>query len=68
MDDRCGLVQALMKTDGSSLDDRCIWDYRIGHKSRKYSIETVTFAEKPRAIELKLLRVLCQELSGYRVL
>ena len=41
-----------MMTDGSSLDDRCIWDYRIGHKSRKYSSGTVTFPEKPRAIEL----------------
>ena len=38
-------------TDGFSLDDRCIQDYRIGHKSRKYSIGMVTFVEKPRAVE-----------------
>ena len=41
-----------MMTNGSSLDDRCVRDYRIGHKSRKYSIEKVTFVEKLRAIEL----------------
>ena len=40
-----------MTTDGFSLDDCCIRDYRIGHKSRKYTIGTVTFAEKLRAIE-----------------
>ena len=40
-----------MMTDGFSLDDHCVRDYRIGYKSRKYSIGTVTFAEKLRAIE-----------------
>ena len=36
---------------GRDIDDRCVRDYRSGHKSRKYSIGTVTFAEKPRAVE-----------------
>ena len=40
-----------MTTDGFSLDDRCVQDYRSGHKSRKYSIGMVTFAEKSRAVE-----------------
>ena len=40
-----------MTNDGFSLDDCCVRDYRIGHKSRKYSIGTVTFAEKPRDVE-----------------
>ena len=40
-----------MATDGFSLDDHFVRDYRSGHKSRKYSIGMVTFAEKPRAVE-----------------
>ena len=44
-DDGCGLVQAINTTNGFSLDDRCVWDYRLQYKSRNYSVGRVTFAE-----------------------
>ena len=44
-DDGCGLVQAINMTDGFSLDDRCIQDYRLQHKSKNYSFGRVTVAK-----------------------
>ena len=44
-DDGYGLVQAINTTDGFILDDRCVWDYRLQHKSRNYSFGRVTFAK-----------------------
>ena len=52
-DDGCGLVHAINTTDGFSLDDRCVWYYRLRYKSRSYSFGRVTFAriQEPRVIE-----------------
>ena len=43
--DGCGLVQAINTTNGFSLDDRRVWDYRFRYKSRNYSFGRVTFAK-----------------------
>ena len=59
-DDGCGLVQAIKTTDGLSLDDRYDWDCRIWHKSRKYSIGTVTPAEKTERWRGSVKHSLCR--------
>ena len=43
--DGCGLVQVINTTDGFSLDDRCVRDYRLQYISKNYSFERVTFTK-----------------------
>ena len=44
-DDGCGLIQAINTTDEFILDDHCVRDYHLPHKSTNHLFKRVTFAK-----------------------